>query len=302
MVIDWNGDTVSNTSSNLNVNFDGVFGPPPSLPPAGTQTLGALNEDNDWARIPPRSEFGAASNAVVRRLEGGPEDPNGVPTLVPGDSLGGDSLGGDSLGGDSLGGDSLGGDSLGGDSLGGDSLGGDSLGGDSLGGDSLGGDSLGGDSLGGDSLGGDSLGGGELDASTNRGMGRGETRAFDACILGGIPPTLTDPGQDGCTGPWFDNDGIQHNAQPNAGDAFYHKIYLTWFEPTSEPVDFYALTRTGGGVTTPYTLQAEESDYAGWRPRQLGGNRSATQSTSRSRELYVHLGANARRRGGRPRI
>ena len=33
VVIDWNGDTVSNTSSNLNVNFDGVFGPRPRSRP-----------------------------------------------------------------------------------------------------------------------------------------------------------------------------------------------------------------------------------------------------------------------------
>ena len=197
--INWNGDgDVSDTGTNLNVNFDGVFG--------STQTLGVLNQVNDWANIR-LDQIGAASNAVVRRLEGGPEDPNGVPTLVSGDSLGGDSLGGDSLGGDSLGGDSLGGDSLGGDSLGGDSLGGDSLGGDSLGGDSLGGDSLGGDSLGGDSLGGDSLGGSELDKFTARdGLGRGDTRAFLACRLGGSGP-------DGCTGPWFD--GTTFRVQPS---------------------------------------------------------------------------------------
>ncbi len=42
--INWNGDgDVSDTGTNLNVNFDGVFG--------STQTLGVLNQVNDWANI-----------------------------------------------------------------------------------------------------------------------------------------------------------------------------------------------------------------------------------------------------------
>ena len=250
VVIDWNGDFQNNTTPNLNVNFDGVFG--------GTQTLGApdpgqrLGQGSAYRQ----SALLATPSSAGWKAARGPEwcSDVGFRRL-----LGGDSLGGDSLGGDSLGGDSLGGDSLGGDSLGGDSLGGDSLGGDSLGGDSLGGDSLGGDSLGGDSLGGDSLGGGELDSPTVRGMGRGDPRAFDACILGGTTA------QDGCSGAWFDQTGTKHNAQPQAGDAFYHKILLTWFEPTSEPIDFYALTRIGGGVTTEFTLKAEDLTPVGGR-------------------------------------
>jgi Bacterial Ig domain len=206
VVIDWNGDTVTNTSPNLNVNFDGIFG--------GTQTLGALNEVDDWARIR-LDQIGAATNVVVRRLEGGPEDPNGVPTLVSGDTFGGDTFGGDTFGGDTFGGDTFGGDTFGGD--------------------------------------------GEVDSPTVRGMGRGDARALDACVLGGTPQ------QDGCTGPWDDNEGNRSNTQPSAGDAFYHKILLRWFEATSEPVDFYTLTQTGGGVTTTYTLQAEDLTTVGGR-------------------------------------
>jgi Bacterial Ig domain len=250
VTIDWHGDGQPNSGVS-NVNFDGLFGAGQIFSPEVFGGSDLLYQANDWANIR-LDQIGAGSNVVVRRLEGGPE-------LTSGDTLGGDTLGGDTLGGDTLGGDTLGGDTLGGDTLGGDTLGGDTLGGDTLGGDTLGGDTLGGDTLGGDTLGGDTLGGGELDSATVRGVARGETRKYTACILGGTPQ------QQGCSGPWYDNDGNRHTTQPSAGDAMYHKIYFTWFAPTSEPVDFYVVTETGGGGTTVRILQAEAL------PTQVGG-------------------------------
>ena len=193
--------------------------------------------------------------------------------MVSGDTFGGDTFGGDTFGGDSLdpgtvGGDTFGGDTFGGDTFGGDTFGGDTFGGDTFGGDTFGGDTFGGDTFGGDTFGGDTFGGRELDSTTNRGMGRADTRTFNACILGSKKP-----GQNhvACTGPWYDNEGNRYATQPSDDpldplNPFNHNIYLTWFEPTSEPVDFYTVTRTGGGNTTVYTLQAEDLTD-GWRPR-----------------------------------
>jgi hypothetical protein len=255
--IDWHGDGVGTYPQTdphkSNANFDGLFGGGQVFSPEVVNGSDLLYQANDWANIR-LDQIGAGSNVVVRRLEGGPE-------LTSGDTLGGDTLGGDTLGGDTLGGDTLGGDTLGGDTLGGDTLGGDTLGGDTLGGDTLGGDTLGGDTLGGDTLGGDTLGGGELDSATARGVARGATRALEACILGGTPA------QDGCTGPYIGNDGIIRD-QPGPFDSNYHKIYLTWFEPPSEPFEFMRLTRIGGNTTTVVDLQPEDL------PRQPGGKLS----------------------------
>jgi hypothetical protein len=91
--------------------------------------------------------------------------------------------------------------------------------------------------------------GAELDFNTARNIGQTPPPSFTACILGADPST-----QQGCTGPWTDNNGVAHPAQPAPGDPSFHRVYTTWGEPSLGNVDHYLVWRLRGS-TVPVNWQ-----------------------------------------------
>jgi hypothetical protein len=90
----------------------------------------------------------------------------------------------------------------------------------------------------------------DLDFTTAKKMGRTPPPSFTSCILGADSST-----QQGCTGPWIDNNGIPHQTQPAAGDPMFHRVYATWKIPSVDNVKNYLVYRQRGS-TVPLNWQS----------------------------------------------
>jgi Bacterial Ig domain len=219
---DWNGNQVANDSGlTLNVNFDGEFGLTETLTPTTARPNDPLYGFDDWAAV--RLDQIGAGRKVAKFTTGVTSEASGDNDPFDGDN---DPFDGDN---DPFDGDN---DPFDGDT---DPFDGDN---DPFDGDS---DPFEGDT---DPLEGtidpqsgdnDPFDGAELDFTAAKLMGRPAPSAFNVCVLGGTPGPPSEGGQNGCEGPWVDNNGVQHTLQPtstNADSAFFHRNYATWTAPT----------------------------------------------------------------------
>jgi Bacterial Ig domain len=234
VAVDWLGDDPANPTGGgitSNANFDGVFD--------GDQTFSdVLNGWNDWAKIR-LTQIGAAHG--VGRSVVGPEF----------DASSGD-VAEDCLGCGDVAEDCLGCGDVPSDCPGCGDVAEDCLGCGDVASDCPGCGDVAEDCLGCGDVAEDCLGCGaprDIDFRTAKNMGRTPPPSFKACILGADPST-----QQGCIGPWTDNNGVVHQAQPAAGDPTYHRVYTTWKIPSVDNAQNYLVYRQRGS-TVPVNWQ-----------------------------------------------